>query len=275
MTDLQKWIAPNDLIFIKPEEKLWLESIFERLNGYPTLEQIWKIMDEIWQDFECDTEIMDFRVDKFYSHPVWLLNGLFTEQHEQSLSNRKSFAKWVSEQNPKRVADYGGGFGTLASMIGKICPNTEVDIIEKYPHQLSLERTKNMKNVNHKKNLEGKYDILIATDVFEHVVDPLALVAETGKSLKHGGMYLVANCFYPVILCHLPQTFHFRYTWNRSMEHMGFKVDKNILYGTVFLFKNELNLLAARKIELKSQKLWKLIKNYHRYFQRVLTKILI
>ena len=275
MTDLKQLIAPDDLDLIRPDEKLWLKSIFKRLNGYPNLEQIWMLMDEIWQDLECNPEIIDLRIDKYYSHPVWLLNGLFAEQHEQSLINRRGFAEWVCAQKPERVADYGGGFGTLARMIGEICPNTEVHIIEPYPHQLAIERVKNFKNVSYKKALEGKYDILIATDIFEHVVDPLALVAETGKSLKLGGKYLIANCFYPVILCHLPQCFHFRYTWHRAMEKMGLQIDKNILYGAVFLYKNNLDLKAARKIELRSQKLWKLIKNLHRYFQRILVRILI
>ena len=126
-----------------------------------------------------------------------------------------------------------------------------------------------------KKSLEGKYDILIATDIFEHVVDPLALVAQTGKSLKQDGNYLIANCFYPVISCHLPQCFHFRYTWNHALEKMGFKIDKNILHGTIFLCKKNLDLEEARKIELRSKKLWKLTKNLHRYIQYILSRILI
>ena len=275
MTDIDQFIVPEDLDLIRPEEKLWLKSIFKRLNGYPNLEQIWMIMDEIWQDLECNPNIIDFRIDKYYSHPVWLLNGLFAEQHEQSLINRRRFAEWVCAQKPERVADYGGGFGTLARMVGEICPHAEVHIIEPYPHQLATERVKNFENVSYKKKLEGKYDILIATDIFEHVVDPLALVAESAKSLKQGGKYLIANCFYPVILCHLPQCFHFRYTWNRAMEQIGFEIDKNILYGTVFSYKNKLDLKAARKIEQRSQKLWKFTKNLHRYFQKILTSILI
>ena len=53
------------------------------------------------------------------------------------------------------------------------------------------------------------------------------------------------------------------------------KIDKNILYGTVFLYKNKLDVKAARKIEQRSKKLWKLTKNLHRYFQRILARILI
>ena len=64
MTDLKQLIAPDDLDLIRPDEKLWLKSIFKRLNGYPNLEQIWMLMDEIWQDLECNPEIRDLRTDK-------------------------------------------------------------------------------------------------------------------------------------------------------------------------------------------------------------------
>ena len=99
MTDLNQFISPDDLNLIKPDEKLWLKSIFKRLNGYPNLEQIWMIMDEVWQDLECNPKIIDFRIDKYYSHPVWLLNGLFTEQHEESLANHQEFAESIPDVN--------------------------------------------------------------------------------------------------------------------------------------------------------------------------------
>jgi len=34
-------------------------------------------MDLIWDDYECDNKKLDWeKIGKFYSHPVWLLNGL-------------------------------------------------------------------------------------------------------------------------------------------------------------------------------------------------------
>ncbi len=275
MADLKKFIVPSDLEFIKQSDKEWLNIVFDRFHGFPSLEQIWQLMDEVWYELKCDSEVIDIRIDEYYSHPVWLLNGLFTEQHEQSLANRKGFTNWVNDQNPQRVADIGGGFGTLARMIGSECSNVEVDIIEPYPHRLSIERLKNNHNVRYRKSLEGKYDILIATDIFEHVEDPLDLAAQTGMSLRQGGSYLIANCFQPVIQCHLPQSFHFRYTWDRALEEMGFRIKQKIVYGTIFIFEKDLDLHAARIIELKSKKLWKISENFHRYIQRSLAKILI
>ena len=275
MAHIKKFIAPSDLELINQSDQEWLDNVFNRFDGFPSLEQIWQLMDEVWYKLKCDSEVIDIRIDEYYSHPVWLLNGLFTEQHEQSLANREGFTSWVIDQNPQRVADIGGGFGTLARMISNRCGNVEVDIIEPYPHQVSIERAKNNHNVRYRKSLEGKYDILIATDIFEHVEDPLALVAQTGISLRQGGSYLIANRFQPVIQCHLPQCFHFRYTWDRALEKMGFRIKQKILYGTIFIFEKNLDLHAARNIELKSKKLWKITENLHRYIQRPLSKILI
>ena len=56
---------------------------------------------------------------------------------------------------------------------------------------------------------------------------------------------------------------------------MGFKIKNKILYGTIFVAQNKLDLGAARRIELRSQKLWSFTCNLHRYIQRPLAKILI
>jgi hypothetical protein len=44
------------------------------------------------------------------------------------------------------------------------------------------------------------------------------------KSVNINGYLVIANCFYPVIKCHLPSTFHFRYTFNQFAKLMGLKI---------------------------------------------------
>ena len=48
-----------------------VKDIFNRFNGFPTLENLWRVMDEIWK-YDCDPKNLDHRVNKFYSHPIWL-----------------------------------------------------------------------------------------------------------------------------------------------------------------------------------------------------------
>jgi 2-polyprenyl-3-methyl-5-hydroxy-6-metoxy-1,4-benzoquinol methylase len=238
-------------------ERDWLENVFQRHDGrYPELEQIWKLMDEPWRELNCDPEVMDDRISAYYSHPVWLLNGLFIEQHHLSVSNRKIFTEWVANQKPARVADYGGGFGTLARMIGNVCPAASVEVIEPHPHPAAIKLSEKTSNVRYCPKLTGKYDILIATDVFEHVPDPVALVADTACMLRPGGQFLIANCFAPVILCHLPQTFHFRSSWEKVLKEMGLIPGEKVAYGRAFARSETIAARPARLVEIRSQKIF-------------------
>jgi len=261
MSHLTEWIKPSDLALIKPDELAWLTNVLNEFNGFPTLEQLWNLMDKPWKELHCDQDIIDQRIETFYSHPVWLLNGIFSEKHEQSVSNRRQFSNWVAAQKPKRVADCGGGFGSLARMIGELCPETSIDVIERYPHPVAIARAEQTPNVRYRSTLGSSYDILIATDVFEHVPDPLGLVSDTASALTPGGRYLIANCFFPVILCHLPVTFHFRYSWSKALQAMGLIAYETVLYGQAFVKANTLNLEAARKVETKSAKLWAILQH--------------
>lgn len=275
MTDLRQWLPADDLALITPEEQRWLAGIFKRFGGYPSLEELWAVMDEPWRELNCDPEVMDARIGTFYAHPVWLLNGLFIEQHAQSLDNRRGFTDWVAAQSPRRVADYGGGFGGLARMIGAACRTAEVEVIEPHPHPLAIERARRSPNVRYRPALDGEYDILIATDVFEHVPDPLGLAAETAAALKPGGRYLIANCFQPVILCHLPQTFHFRHSWDGALRALGLEPGKAVVYGRAFMRRGHLDIKAARDFEHRSQRLWPLTRPLPGRIARPLTKTLL
>lgn len=164
------------LLRLTANEQTYLANVFNRFNGYPSLEQLWQLMDEQWQVHNCDPLHMDDRITAFYRHPVWLLNGLFIEQDSQSLVNRHVFTDWVAAQRPVRVADFGGGFGGLARLIGARLPNTQVELVDPFPHQAAIALASDTPNVRFVPELTGTYDILIATDVFEHVPDPLLLV---------------------------------------------------------------------------------------------------
>jgi len=275
MTDLTQWIPAEELALITPQEQAWLLGVFERFGGYPALEQVWAVMDEPWRALGCDPEVMDERIGAYYSHPVWLLNGLFIEQHKQSIQNREGFRDWVVKQKPKRVAEFGGGFGGLARMIGDALPTVEVEVIEPHPHPVAIARAEKTRNVRYKAELSGDYDIIIATDVFEHVPDPLQLVAETARYLTMGGQFMIANCFHPVIRCHLPQLFHFRYSWDYALEAIGLEPEQLVVYGRAFKLRGALNLNLARQVERRSRVIWYVTQYLPGRVARPLTKALL
>ncbi len=256
------------------EERAWFSSVISEDRGLPDLEGVWTLMDTAWDECGCDPDVIDERIDRFYAHPVWLLNGIFIEQHAESLINRRVFAEYVAGLAPERVADFGGGYGTLARMIGSICPDVEVHIVEPHPHEIAMSLAGETDNVSYVAELSGHYDVLLATDVFEHVPDPLGLVEETAAHLCLGGHYLIANCFWPVIRCHLPSTFHLRWSWNAALMKMNLKPEELVSYGRSFKRTGPVSATSARKLERRSAKWFRLIEKmkpqYRKYLLRVL-----
>lgn len=191
MVEFERLVAPLVREHLGEAELSYLLSVFERYQGYPSLQQLWQLMDEQWHAYGCDPLQMDERVTEFYNHPVWLLNGLFIEQDAQSLAHRQAFTDWVTKQSPARIADFGGGFGGLARFIGAALPQASVEVVDPHPHPAAIALAAHTPNVRFVPELSGPYDLLIATDVFEHVPDPIALAASTAGSLHIGGHYLI------------------------------------------------------------------------------------
>ena len=208
-------------------EKSEIEKLLKRENESleSDLDQMWYLMDLIWDDFGCDNKNLNWEsIGKFYSHPVWLLNGLFIEQHEVSMGHRHAISDWIIKNHFKNVVDYGGGFGTLARMVAKKDQNINMNIYEPHPSEFGLKRATEFHNINIIGKLESNYDCLMCTDALEHVPDPLNDFANMIKSVKLNGYLVIANAFYPMIKCHLPQDFHFRYSFNQFAKMMGLEV---------------------------------------------------
>ena len=228
----------------------------------PSLQQIWAAMDFVWGCMDIDNRDPDLeKLSRFYSHPVWLLNGLFIEQHEESLRHREIFADWIQGVKPIRVVDFGGGFGTLARAIADRCPEVFVEVVEPYPRPEALRASSKYRNLAFKAKLDGEYSVVIATDVFEHVTDPVGLAYEVGSHVPVGGHFLMANHFAPSIKCHLPSAFHFNQSWDKVMERLGFEKEARVSYGTVYRRVSEATgIQAARKVENYSRLLHRMPK---------------
>ena len=232
-------------------------------------------MDLAWEECGCNHSLGEKELMRFYSHPVWLLNGLFIEQHQESLGHRHSFTSFVAQLEPKRVADFGGGFGALARMLGTRCGQIKVEVIEPHPHPLAIELAKETANVRYVAELNGEYDVIMATDVFEHVRDPIALVEKTSQHLVLGGHYLMANCFLPVIRCHLPENYHWHWSWPLAMQQMNLQPGPVVAYGRIYQKVGPVAAAAARLVEQRSRKWCRRIENLPKLIQVLLARPLV
>lgn len=260
MAELELIVPPLVLAHLGAAEHAYLTEVFDRCGGYPNLQELWQLMDEPWQALGCDSSHLDERVWAYYSHPVWLLNGLFIEQDAESLAYRQAFTLWATAKRPVRVADYGGGFGGLARLVGASLPEAQVEVVEPHPHSAAIALAANTPNVRYVPELTGRYDLLIATDVFEHVPDPIGLAASTAAHLRIGGTYLMANCFAPVIACHLPQLFHLSIGWDQAMRAMGLQPKEKVLYGCAYEHTGELDEQAARRVDALARRVYPWVK---------------
>ena len=214
----------NILNQLEKKDAQEIKKLFPQIADYHArVDDIWIMMDTVWDNLGCDNKKTNpDSIQKFYSHPIWTLNGLFVEQDIESIKNRESVADWIAKHNIKEVLDYGGGFGTLARIIADRVDNINIYIYEPYPSKLATEKNNAYKTIQICKTLEQKkYECSIAMDVLEHVPDPLKTFSEIIDATQLDGYVILGNHFYPSIKCHLPSTFHLRYTFRVFAYLMG------------------------------------------------------
>ncbi len=262
-----KSISENDL---KSIESLLSQSPHDP----PQLEDIWQLMDNAWDNIGCDNKYPDWdKINEFYAHPVWLLNGMFIEQDDLSMQHRNAISDWIVNNNFEHVLDFGGGFGTLARLIAGKDSNISVDIYEPYPSEYALLRAKDYSNIYFIDNIDKKYDCLVSTDVLEHVTDPLKLFSEMVGNVKMDGYLIIANNFYPVIKCHLPSTFHLRYTFRIFAQIMGLHIAGPCDGSHATIYKKKKDIVfywqRIRKYERISRMIFPFLDTTHRFYTRI------
>ena len=90
------WKEVYDLIFelgINQELKKFIELEKEHP---PALEDIWVAMNRVWDNIGCDNLNLNYdKINQFYSHPIWLFNGLWIETDELSMQHRHAISDYI------------------------------------------------------------------------------------------------------------------------------------------------------------------------------------
>lgn len=224
-------------------------------KNLPTVEWVWEEMDRVWAEYELDNTraLKSQSIASFYSHPVWLMNGIFTSLDPASKAHRVAIAHFLTiSGRAGTIADYGGGFGELARILVQTDPGVSVVIVEPYPSRVGVERLRNERRISFVSELaDAEYDAIIAQDVLEHVEDPVALASEIAGAVKVNGTVIFANCFYPFINCHLPSTFYLRHTFRWVAVALGLKYlgrVEGVEHAQVFERTGKINLSRARTV---------------------------
>jgi len=117
------------------------------------LEQMWYLLDIVWDNFGCNNISLNWdQIGKFYSHPVWPLNGLFIENHRASMDQRHAISDWIVNSKFDNIVEFEGGFGTLVSLIAQK-NDLKIDVYELHPSAFGLKRLKEYNNISFIKNL--------------------------------------------------------------------------------------------------------------------------
>lgn len=220
-TELDFWGFKLPVRLLSAEQVLYLQTL---PKARPSVLWVWREMDRVWSQIESEVLGGEGRtavLDRYYSHPVWILNGVFTATDPESAGHRRAIADFAASLKPALIVDYGGGFGELARAISSRVPNGTIRIVEPYPSSIGRAAVETVENVQYVPELDGVCDLLIAQDVLEHVEAPVSLAVRMATVTRAGGYMVFANCFWPVIRCHLAETFYLRYTFRFVMKGLG------------------------------------------------------
>ena len=189
-------------------------------------QNLWSLIDQAWFFYGCNKEVYDRdRYQSFYNDPIWTVNGLYAEQDPLSQRIRRDIVDQVVNCRAQIVLDWGGGIGTLARMLMRRDARLKVDILEPHPAVLALALCSDFRQISYITTpVQSSYDFVLCTDVLEHLHDPLLAIDGIRDALRIGGRALFANCFEPVIQCHLPKTFYLRYGFRWICEAKGLRL---------------------------------------------------
>lgn len=211
---------PEELFL--PAEAEFLKMVAARYPTVPALEQMWGMLDEVWDQLGASQEDPESAaVQAFYRHPVWLVNGIFSVVDPVSQAHRVALGRFICEQDLWPVVDFGGGYGALARQIASGRPDAAIEIVDPYPSRLARDRNDKFPGIKYVPALAQGAGVVVAQDVVEHVSDPVGLVRELVRAARVSGILIFANCFDPCIKCHLPETFHLKRTFKLLMRLFG------------------------------------------------------
>ena len=128
---------PTDLLYPELSEYLTKLPVIRPDKNWLILE-----MDRVWDLFYLNNKksLKLQKINDFYSHPIWIINGIFSASDPASIQNREAISKYINDNGFKKVADYGGGFVELSIRIRNKNQTIDVAIIDPYISEIGKYR---------------------------------------------------------------------------------------------------------------------------------------
>lgn len=221
------WLEMLDRLSIdrRLEAALKYLSADERTRGI-SLRRLWSVLDEAWDELNAERSkgVTDDFLERYYRHPVWLLNSAFSESDADTIADRMAAVRLTAHIQPRSVLDFGGGIGTAARTCACMLENVErIDVVDIGAYRSSIERhLQDFPTIRVIEKAEPPYDAILCCEVLEHVPDPIAVVRSLSSLLRIGGALGVSWSFAPGLKCHLPENFHLRNGMLWVTRCMGF-----------------------------------------------------
>jgi len=210
------------------------------LERPPTVQELWRILDAVWDQMGIETENGD-SLKEYYSHPIWLYNGLIVESNPICVKTRYEIIQLAKKYSPRTVLDLGGGTGILLKIAHAEIPQADrfdlVDISIKWESYVS-EGLRPFGRIRALDHPQPPYDVVLSTEVMEHLRNPFEAISSINKFLKPRGVFIGTWSFYPMTRCHLPQNFYLARIFHNAVTLFGFKLLEKVNCGS-FIFVYE------------------------------------
>lgn len=151
------------------------------------------------------------------SHGAGSTGGVWREHHDK-------FADFINKFNVKSALEIGAGHGELSQRIVKSNPNIGWTIIE--PNPLVVKPTKNINVIIgffDGNEIEGRYDTVVHSQLFEHIYDIDKFVGSVSKILEIGGKHIFA-------IPNMREMLKRKYTNVLNFEHTMFLTEELVEY---------------------------------------------
>ncbi len=225
---LYKWEQVSKRLGI---DSRWGEAVSylnksEECDGI-TLQRLWQILDQAWEELSSknshNLNLSNF-LHEYYQHPVWLINGAFSESDQATINDRLAAVRLITHVQPRKILDFGGGIGTVSRLCATYIPQVEViDLVDITEFRQTIQHyLSDFPQIRILEQPDPLYDAIISTEVLEHLIDPIGAIVEINHLLRVGGAFAASWSFAPCIKCHLPQNFHLQKLMLWIIRSLGF-----------------------------------------------------